>query len=186
MPGPAPVAFQPLRPIFRLLQKWACGPRRPHVLKAAIPTERSRVRALLGARSIKTRNPSFFCQGRAATLEHLNFLFLPPPHFPVPFLRAPGFHQTTQPVRGSPHSFDPEHFQNLSWSSASLHKQLDVTKTSLSKPRLAPSCKIEVCPKQNLRPLARSPHRTATKRPKAVHSCLLPLKMTFRATTHLE
>jgi hypothetical protein len=59
-------------------------------------------------------------------------------------------------------------------------------KTSLSKPRLAPSCKIEACPKQNLRPLARSPHRTATKRPTAVHSCPGPLKTTFRATTHLE
>jgi hypothetical protein len=59
-------------------------------------------------------------------------------------------------------------------------------KTSLSKPRLAPSCKIEACPKQNLRPLARSPYRTATKRPTAVHSCPWPLKTPFRATTHLE
>jgi hypothetical protein len=35
-------------------------------------------------------------------------------------------------------------------------------------------------------PLARSPHRTATKRPTAVHSCPGPLKTTFRATTNLE
>ena len=60
---PHRLRFNHCAPIFRLLQKWACGPRRPHVLKAVIPTERSRVRALLGARSIKTRNPSFFCQG---------------------------------------------------------------------------------------------------------------------------